>query len=622
MAGRTIDVMDKIEGVDSFAQQIANQYQDWQNLRDSWLDEKRELRNYLFATDTTTTANKTLPWRNSTTRPKLTQIRDNLESNYMSALFPNDDWLTWIADDQDSAKKEKVDLIQSYMRSKTRPTVSPFREIMHSLVLDFIDYGNAFATTEYVNETRRIVPLTAEVEAEQNGDQEEDVPGYVGPMPVRISPLRIVFNPAAPTWDSSPKILRSVKSIGEVYKDLEERPALEYQRDILDLVKQNREKLKAVSRDDRIMSEGFVMDGFSDMHHYYSSNSVELLEFIGDIYDVHNDKLYTNHIITVIDRLHILRVVPNPTWRKNLIRHVGWRNRPDNLYAMGPLDNLVGLQYRIDHLENLKADAFDQIALPLVKIKGFVEDFDFAPGERIYTGEDGDVEFLRPETGVLQANLEIRELEDEMEMMAGAPKEAMGVRTPGEKTAFEFSRLDAAGARTFQRKINDFEVFMERILNDMLETSRRNMNTEDLVASVDNDQGTMLFQTITKADLTAKGQIFPIGARHFAAEANQLQNMVQFANSALGQDPSVKVHISGIGIAKAVERLLNFEKFNLVSKNVQLAENAESQQFAAGLERQLGIDEQLENEDAIAASEEEEGEDLDESELPLDEAPI
>jgi hypothetical protein len=26
---------------------------------------------------------------------------------------------------------------------------------------------------------------------------------------------------------------------------------------------------------------------------------------------------------------------------------------------MGPLDNLVGLQYRIDHLENAKADALD-----------------------------------------------------------------------------------------------------------------------------------------------------------------------------------------------------------------------------------------------------------------------
>jgi hypothetical protein len=41
---------------------------------------------------------------------------------------------------------------------------------------------------------------------------------------------------------------------------------------------------------------------------------------------------------------------------------------------MGPLDNLVGMQYRIDHLENLKADVFDLIAFPPLKIKGYVED--------------------------------------------------------------------------------------------------------------------------------------------------------------------------------------------------------------------------------------------------------
>jgi hypothetical protein len=71
----------------------------------------------------------------------------------------------------------------------------------------------------------------------------------------------------------------------------------------------------------------------------------------------------------------------NPSWLgKCPIFHAGWRERPDNLYAMGPLDNLVGMQYRIDHLENLKADVFDQIAYPILKIRGDVEDFDFEPG--------------------------------------------------------------------------------------------------------------------------------------------------------------------------------------------------------------------------------------------------
>jgi hypothetical protein len=83
---------------------------------------------------------------------------------------------------------------------------------------------------------------------------------------------------------------------------------------------------------------------------------------------------------------------PLPSWLGTApIFHAGWRSRPDNLYAMGPLDNLVGMQYRIDHLENLKADVFDQIALPMLKIRGDVEDFEYMPAGRVYIGEEGDV---------------------------------------------------------------------------------------------------------------------------------------------------------------------------------------------------------------------------------------
>ena len=94
---------------------------------------------------------------------------------------------------------------------------------------------------------------------------------------------------------------------------------------------------------------------------------------------------------------------------------------------MGPLDNLVGLQYRIDHLENLKADVFDQIAYPILKIKGGdVEDFVFEPGARIYLGDEGDVGYMSPDTTALQADLQIQNLADTMEEMAGAPRQGYG----------------------------------------------------------------------------------------------------------------------------------------------------------------------------------------------------
>ena len=238
------------------------------------------------------------------------------------------------------------------------------------------------------------------------------------------------------------------------------------------------------------------------------------------------------------------------------------------------------MQYRIDHLENLKADVFDLIAHPVMKIKGFVEEFDYGPGERIFVGDDGDVDFMRPDASALAADNQIDRLEQKMEELAGAPKQAMGMRTPGEKTAFEVQSLQNAAGRIFQNKISYFEqMFLEPVLNDMLETARRNMNSKDVVKSIDNELGVQIFQDITRDDLLAKGRIYPMGARHFAAKANMVQNLTQFASSPLGQDPSVSVHISGKKIAKLIEELLDLEKFNLVKDNIRVFEQQETQQL-------------------------------------------
>ena len=146
MAGKTIDIDELITGKDDFADHIATQFVQWEMYRRTWLDEKKELRNYLFATDTTDTSNNNLPWKNSTTIPKLTQLRDNLHANYMAALFPNDDWLNWEAEDREGASGEKRRVIEGYMKNKTR--ISEFRRVVSQFVLDYIDYGNVFGTVE------------------------------------------------------------------------------------------------------------------------------------------------------------------------------------------------------------------------------------------------------------------------------------------------------------------------------------------------------------------------------------------------------------------------------------------------------------------------------------------
>ena len=513
MAGRTQDFSEFIGTPDALAVAISNRYLDYDKYRRVWIEEKKELRNYLFATDTSKTTNATLPWKNSTTTPKLTQLRDNLHANYMAELFPNDDWMLCEGDDEDAEAEDKRKVIAAYMKNKLR--TSNFINIISAMVYDYIDYGKVFGNYEYVNETRT---------DEETG---EVIPGYVGPKATRISPYDILINPTSSSIEYSPKIIRTIKSIGEVAADIKDHPEWGYLEKVFEGVVNTRRNFSGMSATDFNKTEGYQIDGFGNIVDYYNSGYIELLELHGDIYDMEKGELLKNRIITICDRQKIIRNIPNPSWRGNSIRHAGWRIRPDNLYAMGPLDNLVGMQYRIDHLENLKADVFDLIAHPVMKVKGFVEDFNYGPGEKVFVGEDGDVDMIRPDGTALNADMQIQLLENKMEEMAGAPRQAMGIRTPGEKTAFEVQTLDNAASRVFHNKVSYFERnFLEPLLNDMLELARRNMEISDVVRVVDDEFGAALFETITPEDLAARGKIRPVGARHFAARANQIQNLL------------------------------------------------------------------------------------------------
>src|SRR5690606_720990 len=105
---------------------------------------------YISATSTRTTSASKLPWKNSVHIPKLCQIRDNLNTNYMAALFPNDRAISWEGDDETSQTKEKRKVIKAYMQNKLRQ--GKFSLELAKCVLDYIDYGNCFATVEYKNE--------------------------------------------------------------------------------------------------------------------------------------------------------------------------------------------------------------------------------------------------------------------------------------------------------------------------------------------------------------------------------------------------------------------------------------------------------------------------------------
>ncbi|MBL4940472.1 MAG: hypothetical protein JKY81_02270 [Colwellia sp.] len=460
------------------------------------------------------------------------------------------------------------------MSNKVRE--SNYRDTVSELVYDYIDYGNAFYDVTYENNNFI-------------NDDGEFIQGYTGPVIQRVSPLDIVFNPIAPSFAKSPKIVRRLFTRGEVRKLAENNTDWALAADKSDEIRRTVSGMHHLADVDKAI--GLQMDGFGGMKDYYGSEVIEVLFFEGDYYDTTTNKLVTDMEIVVVDRSITVSQGKIKSWLgKSHKGHVGWRKRTDNLYAMGPLDNLIGMQYRIDHLQNLKADAMDLIVHPPLVIKGDVDAFEWGPNAEIVIPGDGDVSELGKNlNGVIAAQNEINELMALMEEMAGAPKQAMGIRTPGEKTAFEVQSLDNAAGRIFQEKTVNFEInILEPSLNAMLEEGRRKLDGVDIARVLDDDLGVESFLSISKADITARGKLRPIGARHFAQQAQLLQSIQIAMSGELGA--KVTPHFSGIGLAELIADSLQINNLNIVRPNVGVMEQMETQKLAMAAQENTEVE--------------------------------
>ena len=572
MTGKVLELLDVVS-VDDLATKITETFLSWDGMRQIKKNEWEEVRRYVYATNTDQTSNSSLPWKNKTTVPKLCQIRDNLFANYTATLFPKRKWLEWEADNADSNSLLKRDAIVNYMSWVVEQP--SFRPEAEKLIQDYIDFGNCFATVEW-----------KDMRVEQ--DSKTQV-GFVGPALRRISPLDIVFNPTSESFIESPKVIRSIISIGEL-KSLLERMSNdenhEEYKQLYSYLKDIRFRAQQFQGDWIQRDRLYQMDGFTSFREYLMSDTVEVLTFFGDWYDPYGDELQKNRVITVVDRHKLINNRPNDSfYGYPPIFHSPWRRKQDNLWGMGPLDNLVGMQYRMDHVENMKADIWDLVTYPVQKVKGFVDDYTWQPGEKIFVTDEGDVDLVQPDVQIMQSNSEIGLLAQTMEEMAGAPREAMGIRSPGEKTKYEVQRLENASGRLFQNKIFQFSDFLDDCLNAMLELAQRNMASITSIRVFNDDFQTTTFQNLTVDDITGIGRIRAVGARHFAEQAEMVQNLTSLTASGLW--PAVQPHFSGIVMAKILESIFDLKDYHVVTPYVALAEQADAQRYIQAMQEQL-----------------------------------
>jgi hypothetical protein len=574
---------------ENMADEILQMWTRFKNARTSWEEEMVELRAFQFATSTRTTEANQPGFKNSTTIPKLSQIATNLRANYNAHLFSNPNWVQFEAHDKDSATLEQRNVVEAYARTKAER--KDYEGILGTCLDDWLFAGATFAQQRYVTEWGK-------------DGNDNDIVTYQGPVLEKIAPADIAFDVTASSFQAARKVIRRVYTIGDIAKMVNSDEHSAFTPELLENLRITRNNVRSAGY--TVAPEGvdwkqtaLTRDGFGNLLDYMNSDIVEVHEFYGDMYSLDTGEFLENYRITVIDRRMVIDKTPITTANgSQYLYYATPETRPDNLMGMSPLARIVGMQYKLDKLENMRADIFDQIANPTVVEQGDVEFYGTrgAPGGRYVTDEQGNVRYLVPDSTILNADFQIRNVMEMMEELAGSPRNASGFRTPGEKTKFEVQVLDNGGNRIFRDRTKSFErTFLEPILNDMIQLARENLGETDLVSTTSNQFNTTEFLEVRRDTLAVSGQLRARGSQLFAEKANALQNLTTILGQPVAQ--IFNQHISRIKLAQALEELGDFKEFGIIVPNIGIQEDQETQRLA---QRSQGTTQAA---DVVAASE-------------------
>lgn len=550
---------------------VARYWFEWNNLRVFARNLWGEVDSYIHATDTNSFIGGT-NFDHSTHIPVVSEIHEDLMAIMYSTVLPHEDWLGWRGHTLDPELKTTRKKLLTYIQHVNRE--NGFRVTMRQIIDDFCRYGNAFAQTIYKNE----------IHMNPDGDVEA---GFTGPAIKRISPYDIVFNPTASEFCKTPKIIRSMMSVGEFLQWTQqmEDNGYEVNQEAKQSVLDRRSSGSQTADTSNVQkNQQYVPDGFGTIEQYYMSGFVEVLWFYGSVYDERGQEVHNDRLIVVTDRKNVLL---DKEERNARIYKAGWKNRPDNLWSQGPLDNIVGINYMINHRENAKNDAIDKFIYPDRAYVGEVDEIydEVTQHTKYIMPEGGSVTDIIPDSTVLTYDNQIAMHLEMARRAARLPQQLAGFRSPGEKTATEVQNLNDGAFRGFINKAEQFEQeFLEPVITSFIDIARENFNSVITVLG-DDEEGITRVLEITEDDLKAKGVLIPYGARRFARQLQQLAGMQSLFST--GAIQVVAPHINLYNLTKAWEELNGFDDFDLVQKFAAIEESVESQQFQAEAEREL-----------------------------------
>ena len=552
----------------ALAGDIAGYWEEWNSSRETALALWSEIDNYLLATDTSMLEGGE-NFDHKTHIPIASELHEDLLAIVYSTMFPHEDWLGWKGFEINAITKQLRSKVKSYI--KQCHALSGFNIQMRKVIDDLVRYGNCFAQAYYKNDT---------VDTEEGY-----LSGYSGPAVKRISPFDIVFNPTATDFEKTPKIIRSLVSVGELLEFLEnisDEDQMIASEETQSLLQRRTGGFR--DRAERYKDKQFIPQGFGSLDEYYSSGYVELLWFYGDILDEVETKVYKKRCIVVVDKDTI--ILDKEEIKPSVFKG-GWTARPDNLWSQGPLDKVIGINYMINHRENGKNDAIDKFIYPDRSYVGDVEEiYDEVTGHTKYImPEGGSVSDIRPDSTVLTFDNQIMMHRDLARTSARLPQQLAGFRTAGEKTATEVQSLNDGAFRGFINKVAQVE---EDLLEPLVQAEMRiaKDNFSSIIKVLEEDEeGILLTTSITEEDLSANGKLLPVGSRRFSRQLQQLQGLTQLTNTNIAQ--MVAPHINTYNLAKTVEGLYGFDQYAFINKFASIDENLEMQEKQMMAEQEM-----------------------------------
>ena len=568
MSGESLTASGSFRTSNDKANTIITTWQRWDASKVNAIKKWREVEAYRYATDTSSLPSGSA-FTHSTHMPVVSAIAQDLEAILKQVVLPHEDWFTFEPMDSDAARETQRKTIVSYL--KNRHALNGFESVVDTLKSELVSKGICFSQISHVDRSV--------------GDKQ----GYIGPSARSISPYDIVFDPTAARFEDSPKIVREIVSLGEMFRRGEKGT---FDKEMVDkLLTERRNAASSDGGEDK--NEQYIPMGFDTYQQYLTGGFVELLWFYGDVYDAENNEFHESKMIVVADNSFTLleEDIQTATGKPHIFRGV-WQELPDNLWGMGPLENIIGLNYQINHRENAKSEALDRLIYPDKVYQGDVEE--------MYDDETDTITYLAPEGGGVQElaintqffsfDLQIDRLTHSARGAARLPSDLTGFRSQGEKTLGEVTALTEGGMRGFVDKASNFERnVLEPMLKAEIELAHDNFGNAFNVPNK-SEAGFIEMLNVSKEDLAINGVLIPRGSKRFARKNQMLSSLTQLSATPLFQFAAA--HISAKGASKLMGELLEVQDEGLFEENAQVIEATEQQQM---------ID-QAEQSNAIAAS--------------------